>query len=72
LRQVIKIESTTTNNRLLRLWTPTYSVDINTSNLTSNQTYTLPTSSGALALYSDVISYINATVSGDIIAKSYL
>jgi hypothetical protein len=47
----------------LILWSPTYSASFNISNFTGNQTYTLPLTSGALALYSDVISYINATMS---------
>lgn len=53
---------TITSNGIVRLWSPTYSSDFNTSNLTANRTYNLPNNSGTLALTSDV-NLISATVS---------
>lgn len=45
---------TITSNGIVRLWSPTYSSDFNTSNLTANRTYNLPNNSGTLALLSDI------------------
>jgi hypothetical protein len=53
---------TITNNGIIRLWSPTYSIDLNSSNIMANNIYYLPNKTGTLAMTSDV-NTLAATVS---------